>query len=341
MASISVSNFGIVLFFAIYQMKMKDSRCTIIRFDYGGCYSKNGDDIRWNPKEDQIYTLVMKGAFEEFTYSMLVDRVCKKISVDESATMLKLSYVPLLEDRKRQTYILDDEDVLGYLMEGDSNQRRNVMHVEVVIEQVSGDDRRSGIANDAVLVNGENDLSDGVAYMDNYEMFVDDVQVDEEVVNVEWEDGIGLSLGQEFESKQEVQDLVEKAELLNSFEAAIIKSSPGLYVLKCRGGSGCKWYLRVAQGKNSDRLSVRTYNKMHTCSRITTSTRRCKRVATPQLVASVLQENFPEGFDTLRPKNLIDLVREKHGVKVSYATALRGKKQAARDLRANSHTPSD
>ena len=80
---------------------------------------------------------------------------------------------------------------------------------------------------------------------------------------------------------------------------------------------------------------------MHTCSRITTSTRRCKRVATPQLVASVLQENFPEGFDTLRPKNLIDLVREKHGVKVSYATALRGKKQAARDLRANSHTPSD
>lgn len=334
-----------MLFFVICQMKMKDSRCTIIRFDYGGCYSKNGDDVRWNPKEDQIYTLVMKGSFEEFTYSVLVDRICKKIRVDEATTtMLKLSYVPLLEDPKRQTYLLDDEDVLGYLMEGDNNQRRNVLHVELIegVDQNQSwerEDGRSGIdvrneeiADDELLANGEE-----VAYMDNYGMSVDDVQADE-VVNLEWEDGIGLTLGQEFESKQEVQDLVEKAELQNCFEVAIFKSSPGLYVLRCRG-SGCKWYLRVAKVKNSDRLSVRTYNKMHTCSPVTTTRRRDKRIATPQLVASLLLEDYRDVFDTLTPKNLIHLVQEKHGVTVSYATALRGKKQAARDVRGHSHTP--
>lgn len=355
---------------------MKESRCTVIRFDYGGYYSKNGDDVRWNRKEDQVYTLVMKGSLEEFTYSVLVNRICKKIMLDEATTMLRLSYIPLLEDPMRQTYILDDEDVLGYLMEGGKNQRRHVLHVELIegveqnqsCEQFSREDRRSGIdvrneeiacdsrVNDGnteqyvpldnvpPISHGENDICDDVAYVDNSGMFVDventpDVQADE-VVNLEWEDGIGLNLGQEFESKQEVQDLVDKAVIRNCFEVAIIKSSPGLYVLKCRD-SCCKWSLRVAKLKNSDRISVRTYNKMHTCSRVTTSTRRDKRLGTPRLVASVLHEDYPGEFDTVTPKNLISLVQERLGVKVSYSTALRGKKQAASDALSNLQNSQD
>ncbi|XP_010496538.1 PREDICTED: uncharacterized protein LOC104773592 [Camelina sativa] len=347
---------------------MKDGHCTVVRFDYGGYYSKNGNDVRWNRKEDRVYTLVMKGLLEEFTYSGLVNRICKKIMLDEATSMLRLSYIPLLEDPKRQTYILDDEDVLGYLMEGDQNQRRDVLHVELVEgveqnqscgEQVSREDGRSGIdvRNDEIpsgsRVNDGNvgfeplgqyaplDPCDDVAYVDNSGMFVDvdstpDVRGDE-VGSLEWEDGIGLSIGQEFESKQAVQDVVDRGIIRNCFEVATFKSSTRLYVLKCRDSS-CKWSLRVSMLKNLDRFSVRTYNKMHTCSRLTTGTRRDKRIGTPQLVASVLRENYQGELNSLKPKNLISLVEERLGVKVSYSTALRGKKQAANDVQGSLHT---
>ncbi|XP_023636962.1 uncharacterized protein LOC111830094 [Capsella rubella] len=308
---------------------MKDDHCTVVRFDYGGYYSNNGDNVRWNRKEDRVYTLVIKG---EFTYSDLVNRVCKKVMLDEEAiAAFKLSYIPLLEDPKRQTYVLDDEDVLGYLMEGDKTRRRDVLHVEVVdgVEQNQSCEFLS--RNDAPLENDE------VAYVDNSEMFVDvDTTPDVGEEEVEWEDGTGMSLGQEFESKQEVQELVDKAIIQNCFEVVTFKSSPDLYVLKCRA-SGCKWSLRVAKLKNSDRFSVRTYNKIHTCTRLTTSIRRDKRIGTPQLVASVLRENCQGEVNSLTPKNLISLVQERLGIKVSYSTALRGIKQAASDVRDDLH----
>lgn len=104
-------------------------------------------------------------------------------------------------------------------------------------------------------------------------------------------------------------------------------------MLKCRA-SCCKWSLRVVKLKTSDRFSVRTYNKIHTCSRVTTSTRRNKKRGTPRLVASVLHENYPGVIDTPTPKIIMDLVQERYGASVSYSTALRGK-NLAKELAAS------
>ncbi|KAF8106006.1 hypothetical protein N665_0149s0035, partial [Sinapis alba] len=96
---------------------MDSSGAVVIHFDHG--------------RDQNISTLVMKGRYEEITYSHLVDRICKKMNIDVAATKLQLSYFPLVVDNKRPCYILDDEDVLGYLMEVDKKNRRSVMHVEV------------------------------------------------------------------------------------------------------------------------------------------------------------------------------------------------------------------
>lgn len=63
-----------------------------------------------------------------------------------------------------------------------------------------------------------------------------------------------------------MKELVDKAVHENCFEVITVKSTPMLYLLKCRG-QGCKWYLRAAKSENSKIFSVRTYHKMHTCSR--------------------------------------------------------------------------
>lgn len=360
---------------------MDDIRGIVIHFDYGGYYSDEGEDVRWNRKNRNICSLVMKGTLEEVTYSRLVERIGKKIKVDQSTTKLDLSYIPLIVDPKRPSYIYDDEDVFGYLIDVNKEQCRNVLHVELTefvsenqsFEHLSRNEElvsdyqanEGGISLDAVnehlgeddqmaiipqFSDGENVTRDKAVYMDNVDMHYEaditrDSPADEvvttrnsqadEVVHVEWDDGIDLAIGQQFGSKDEVKDLVDKAVHENCFEVNTVKSTPTLYLLKCRG-QGCKWFLRVAKSENSIFFSVRTYHKMHTCSRLTTSTSRNLKKGTPRLVASMLHEDYPGKFKTPPPKTLIDLVQGKIGVTVSYSTAWRGRKQAASDVRGSS-----
>ncbi|XP_010501852.1 PREDICTED: uncharacterized protein LOC104779165 [Camelina sativa] len=155
-------------------------------------------------------------------------------------------------------------------------------------------------------------------------------------VNVEWEDGLNLTVGQEFGSKKVVQDLLEKQAHKSCYKFVIVKSEPKLYVVKCsETKKGCKWSLRVAKLKNSECFSVRTYNKLHLCFRSTTSTNRIKRKGTPRLIVSVLRDDYPCKLKTPVPKEVIPLVQSRVGVKVSYSTAWRGKKEDENDVRGS------
>ncbi|CAG7876287.1 unnamed protein product, partial [Brassica rapa] len=83
---------------------------------------------------------------EEITYSLLKERICRKMGIDPFAKRLNLGYIPLVVEPKRQSYILDDEDVYVYLTSVDREQRRSILHVEDIeklqivriTEQLSG-----------------------------------------------------------------------------------------------------------------------------------------------------------------------------------------------------------
>ena len=107
-------------------------------------------------EEQHISTLVMKGRYEEITYSQLVDRIAKKMKIDVVGTKLQLSYFPLVLNNKRPCYILDDEDFLGYLMKGDKKNRRSVLHVE--LKEIVSENQ----SNEMFSMNEEN-LSDARA----------------------------------------------------------------------------------------------------------------------------------------------------------------------------------
>ncbi|XP_013672834.2 uncharacterized protein LOC106377198 [Brassica napus] len=305
-----------------------------------------------------ISTLVMKGRYEEITYSHLVDRIGKKLKIDVDATKLQLSYFPLVLNNKNSCYILDDEDVLGYLMMVDKKNRRCVLHVElakIVSENQSNEmfsmneeNLSDARANDGMVGVGELEIvphiqedefehekiSEEGDEMDDREELPAVTAVEPPVVNSEWDDGIDISLHQELATREEVRDLVDKGVHSNCFEVDIQKSNPRVYILKCRG-AGCRWYLRAAKLKNSDFFSIRTYRKIHTCSRGDASVMKKKKRGTPSLVASVVHSDYPGKYKTPDPKTLIDLVQNKLGVKVSYSTALRGKNKALSDLRGN------
>ncbi|KAF8093782.1 hypothetical protein N665_0378s0012, partial [Sinapis alba] len=93
-----------------------DSSSTNIHFDYDGHYSKSGDDYEWIPTDDRLYAISFKtSSIEEITYFFLKKRILEP---------------------KRQSKILDEEDVFVYLTSVDNEQRRNILHVEVIKELV-------------------------------------------------------------------------------------------------------------------------------------------------------------------------------------------------------------
>ena len=109
-------------------------------------------------------------------------------------------------------------------------------------------------------------------------------------------------------------------------------------MVKCRGAAeGCKWGVRATKIANSEAFSIRTYMKMHSCSRATSST-GVKRKVTPRCVATIVQKDYPGLYETPTAKVLLGMVQRKLGVEVSYTTCLRGKKQAIADMRGDPET---
>ena len=77
-----------------------------------------------------MYCLVLKHDTEEISLSMVEARVYEKLGVSESNVKLKLSYTPLLVGCDEKCAICDDEDLCGYLLSLDKENRRCILFVE-------------------------------------------------------------------------------------------------------------------------------------------------------------------------------------------------------------------
>uniref|UniRef100_A0A0D3CIM0 MULE transposase N-terminal all-beta domain-containing protein n=1 Tax=Brassica oleracea var. oleracea TaxID=109376 RepID=A0A0D3CIM0_BRAOL len=73
------------------------------------------------------------------------------MGIDPFTKRLNLGYIPLVVEPKRQSYILEDEDVFVYLTSVDKEQRRSILHVEdfqeleivQIVEQLSRVEKES------------------------------------------------------------------------------------------------------------------------------------------------------------------------------------------------------
>lgn len=243
---------------------------TSIYFDYQEYYSKTGG--RWISSKDRCcYSLLFRAlSKEEITYSMLVDRICKKIKIDEAKTKMKMSYISVTAKPQREVHIFDDEDVLVFLTSVDEELRRSLLHVEAIKdletnqwgEQLSEIEGGSSFgANYGDMVSSgrrANDVScDKFAAVDK--PMDDDVDSSRMHGYVDlphavkrrqfvdaWEDGTSLELGQEYESKQEVRDIIDRASHDKCFGVSTVKSESKLLVVNCREAkNGCDWYVHV------------------------------------------------------------------------------------------------
>ena len=76
---------------------------------------KDGAQIKWisgdGEGEDEIHTIVLRKSMEKITYSGLVERICRKIKVNEAKVQVKISYFPMVLYLYKPSYIWNDEDI--------------------------------------------------------------------------------------------------------------------------------------------------------------------------------------------------------------------------------------
>ncbi|KAF8085643.1 hypothetical protein N665_0655s0006 [Sinapis alba] len=233
---------------------------TNIHFDYDGHYAKSGDDYEWIPNDSRLYVISFKtSSLDEITYSFLKERICNKETIDQCKKRLNPSYIPIVVEPKRQSYILDDENMFVYLTSVDKEGRRSILHVKIIkeieinnlsaltlfthIEEVerylagaervenvvNGEADKGGIGLDNMDImdnEGDMDKSMGVRPICDY---VDLPRVvKKNLVVTEWEDGLGIELFQEFLSKNNVKDIIDRAsQKKNCFGISIANSGSG------------------------------------------------------------------------------------------------------------------
>ena len=151
--------------------------------------------MEWNQSENHIYTVMMKKAVEDVTYSEVVRSICKKIKRDKDATKLKLSYTPKADHKHRPSIILDDEDLYAYIMTCHQDQSGNILHVEPLEDVAENMESEEVVRNEsAACVNesvacvnegllsiyGEEGMEHGLV-----NTFPNDAHDDEEFVNLD------------------------------------------------------------------------------------------------------------------------------------------------------------
>ncbi|XP_019097517.1 PREDICTED: uncharacterized protein LOC109131269 [Camelina sativa] len=146
-----------------------------------------------------------------------------------------------------------------------------------------------------------------------------------------------LFCGKLFKDKTEMRSQMRMYAVKHSFEFHTFKSDNKRYVLKCIDEK-CSWRLLATKAKASDSFVVRKYSSQHSCDSALRNVNH--RQATARTLAGLVSNHFAGGKLPLRPKQLMEIFRNDHGVGVSYSKAWRAQEHAselARGIPADSY----
>ncbi|XP_010513141.2 PREDICTED: uncharacterized protein LOC104789092 [Camelina sativa] len=140
-----------------------------------------------------------------------------------------------------------------------------------------------------------------------------------------------------FKDKTEMRSQMRMYAVKHSFEFHTFKSDNKRYVLKCIDEK-CSWRLGATKAKASDSFVVRKYISQHSCDSALRNVNH--RQASARTLAGLVSNHFAGGKLPLRPKQLMEIFRNDHGVGVSYSKAWRAQEHAselARGIPADSY----
>lgn len=132
-----------------------------------------------------------------------------------------------------------------------------------------------------------------------------------------------LSIGQEFPDVDTCRRTLKDIAIALHFEIRIVKSDRSRFIAKC-SKEGCPWRIHVAKCPGVPTFTVRTLNGDHTCEGVQNLHHQQASVGwVARSVEARVRDN-----PRYKPKEILQDIRDQHGVAVSYMQAWRGKERS-------------
>ncbi|RHN49495.1 putative transcription factor interactor and regulator CCHC(Zn) family [Medicago truncatula] len=151
--------------------------------------------------------------------------------------------------------------------------------------------------------------------MDNHSLVLDDtsVAIAEQP----------LVIGQEFPDVETCRRTLKDIAIAMHFDLRIVKSDRSRFIAKC-SKEGCPWRVHVAKCPGVPTFTIRTLQADHTCEGVRNLHHQQASVGwVARSVESRIRDN-PQ----VKPREILQDIRDQHGVAVSYMQAWRGKERS-------------
>ncbi|KAG7532469.1 Zinc finger PMZ-type [Arabidopsis thaliana x Arabidopsis arenosa] len=127
-----------------------------------------------------------------------------------------------------------------------------------------------------------------------------------------------IYVGQEFQSKAELQQRLNMLKLEEEFNFRVHKSEPSLLVVKCAGPAGdvsCQWMVRASKLVSTcEHFTVRKHISVHTCS---LESRKPGRV-TAKFISQLFRNERGEDGHNSKPNDISTMMLIKYGFEMKY-----------------------
>ena len=132
-----------------------------------------------------------------------------------------------------------------------------------------------------------------------------------------------LAIGQEFPDVETCRRTLKDIAIAMHFDLRIVKSDRSRFIAKC-SKEGCPWRVHVAKCSGVPTFTVRTLHGEHTCEGVRNLHHQQASVGwVARSVEARIRDN-PQ----YKPKEILQDIRDQHGVAVSYMQAWRGKERS-------------
>ncbi|KAL6838651.1 hypothetical protein ACP4OV_031365 [Aristida adscensionis] len=132
-----------------------------------------------------------------------------------------------------------------------------------------------------------------------------------------------LVIGQEFADVDTCRRAIKDMAIALHYELRVVKSDRSRFIAKC-SREGCPWRVHIAKCPGLPTFTVRTLQGEHTCEGVRDLHHQQATVGwVARSVEARLRDN-PQ----IKPKEILQDIREQHGVAVSYMQAWRGKERS-------------
>ncbi|KAL5565013.1 hypothetical protein UlMin_028177 [Ulmus minor] len=133
-----------------------------------------------------------------------------------------------------------------------------------------------------------------------------------------------------FRSKKELMTCLSITSMREKFQYKVFKSNTRFIVVQCVHPS-CLWRVRANKLIESEYWMVTKHVKKHTCPTDFKTVRH--RQATSWVVGECIKRKLVNPGRVFRPRDVMDDMKQKYGVELSYSVAWRGRECAYENLR--------